>query len=355
MIYMIGLAVIVAVLGLLPDQYGLRQKNHKSYLILCCIIITLIAGLRSMYVGSSDTWTYAYRFNSMMKYDTFSQYYDANLADKSFLVSESGFYWFVWLLSRLTEDPQWLIFITSAFTTTAACLFIYRNSSDGFISLLIYVCLGLFTFNLNGMRQAMAMSVCLFAYEHAKKRNLIRFILLVLLAMQFHKTAICFFPIFILPMMNYSKSNIFMYICGMMLFLLLLDNIVLVYNDLSGETYDATDSSTGGGLFVVIIYLFALVISIIQPDAMKNRQASIACFAVVAGLAAYIARFFSNQMMERISYYYFYFVILLIPTSLKTLDTKESKVIRWMFIAFALALYAYRIYTGQFRSFKLCF
>lgn len=355
MFYMIGLAALIAILGFLPDQYGLRQKNHKSYLILCGILITLVAGLRSMHAGSGDTYAYALRFEAMPRFETFETFYDTYLSNRDFLQSETGFHWMSWLLARINSEPQTLIFTTSAFVTIATCYFIYKNSANGFLSLLIYICLGLFTFNLNGMRQALAMSVCLFAYEQAKKRNLIRFILLVLLAMQFHKTAICFFPVFILPMLSYSKGNVLLYILGMVIFLLVLDNIILAYNDFTGEEYKADDSSSGGGLFVILIYVFALCISLMQPEALKNRNASIMCYAVILGLAAYVARFFSNQMMERISFYYFYFTILLIPEGIEKLDTREGKIVRWLFIIFALALFSYRIATGEFQTFELCF
>lgn len=355
MIYMIGLVAIIVIFGLLPEQYGLRQKNYKSYLILCGIIIALLTGLRTQHTGSGDTYAYAFRYTFMQKYDSFGEFYDVYLSDSNLLVSESGFYFSFWLLGRVFQDPQVMIFVTSAFITFATCRFIYKNSSEGFLPLLMYICLGLFTFNMNGLRQALSMSICLFAYERAKKRKLISFILIVLLSMQFHKTAVCFFPVYFLPIIKPSKNNIILFIGAMMVFLLAIDQVILTYNQLSAEEYNVGDEASGGGLFVVLLYIFGIIMAFLQPDMMRDRISVPQICAVLAGLAAYIARYFSNQMMERISHYYFYFLILLIPNALGRLEGQEAKIIRWLFIVFAAGLFLYRIFSGSFKHFELFF
>ena len=355
MTYMIGLAAMLIVLGLLPQQYGLQQKNHKMYLIVGGVLITLIMGLRSMHTGSGDTYVYAWRYKYYQGFDAFQEYYDLDLADNHILMSEAGFHWCVFIMGRIFDDPQVLIFTSSLFITYSVCRFIYKNSSDGFLSLLVYTCLGMFTFNMNGMRQALAMAVCLFAFERAKKQKLISFVIVVLIAMQFHKTAICFFPVFFLPKVKNTKGNILLYVGGIMVFLLALDSLILTYNDMSGKEYGTDSSIEGGGLFVVLLYLFGLILTLIQKNAIKDKKVAVPLLGTIAGLAAYVARYFSNQMMERISYYFFYFLILLIPEAILHLSERDRKIVRWLFIVFAFALFSYRIYNGSFRDFTLYF
>jgi hypothetical protein len=67
---------------------------------------------------------------------------------------EAGFQFFVYLMSRIFRDPQWIIVISSAIYVGAVCRFIYKNSDDVVMSIVMYVALDLMTFQMQGMRQA---------------------------------------------------------------------------------------------------------------------------------------------------------------------------------------------------------
>lgn len=340
---------------MLPSKYSLKHNNYERYIWLCGIVIAVLMGCRNIYIGSGDTHNYYWKFVVAKSQLTFDDYADRMFLDEGFWMSERGFYWFVWQLAQIFDDGQILIFVTSVYITWTTCIFIRNNSEDIPLSLLIYVCLGLFTFNMNGMRQAMAMSTCLLAYEAAKKRKLIFFALLVILAMQFHKTAICFAPMYFVPKVKNTKNNIILFIIAGVIMLFFMDSIILTYNDLSGEDYATQAAVSGGGVFVVLLYLIGLGLTLLQPDNLKDKNMAIWFCGTAVGLMSYVARYFSNQMLERISYYYFYFVILLIPAAINRLSEKEIQLVKWLFIVFAIALFAYRVWNGGFRDFTLFF
>lgn len=355
MLYFAIMALTVWLLGMTPPKYGLRQNNYKNYLILAGLVIVLITGLRSPYTGTGDNVSYINSFDILSTYSSFSRYYDLWLSGKDFLVAESGFYFFTWILARIFDNGQILLVATMAVTTYAVCRFIHINSDDPPTSLLIYVCLGLLTFNMNGMRQAMAMSVCLFAYEYAKKQKLIPFVLIVLLAMQFHKSAICFLPVFILPAFKEGKGNIFFFMCLMSVFLLNVENFIGAFNDMTGKNYELQDESTGGGITVVMIYAVAVLLPIFVKNSLKNREIRTAYCAVLLGFVCYISRYFTNQILERVSYYFVYFVILLIPMLISRLDPKERNIIKYIFSGCCILLLVYRIMSGAFADYTLFF
>jgi len=128
MIYLYSMVAAVAILGFLPSKYGLRQNHCKNYLIICGVLITLVYGLRSIYVGTGDTYAYAYRFLQLRKYDNFGDFFNEKLADVDFMASETGYYLSLWLLGRVVEDPQWLVFTSTAFITWSTCRFFYKNA-----------------------------------------------------------------------------------------------------------------------------------------------------------------------------------------------------------------------------------
>lgn len=355
MVYLLSLALIVVFAGFAPPKYGLQQNNYKNYMILCGVLIAVISALRSPFAGSGDSYSYVIKYLGMQTYDSFQEYYDIHLSKYDLLSSEAGFYFSMWLLGHVFQNGQAVIIVSSLFITWATCRFIRRNSVDAALSLTIYVCLTLFTFNLNGMRQAIAMSICLFAYEKAKQRELIKFVLLVVLAMLFHKTAMCFLPVFFLPKLKNSMGYWLFYVIGLILCLLFVDRIIAGYYEISGEDYSNNSVSSSGGLFVILLYVGAIALTLYRPIILDDATSRTALFAVLASFVAYLARFVGSTILERVSYYYYYFMLLLIPAAIQQLQGKEYKIIKILFIACAFFLFVYRIWNGGFRDFTFYF
>lgn len=355
MIYLATLASIVAFAGFAPSRYGLRQKNYKNYIYLCGFLIAALASLRTPYTGSTDSYRYMLLYERLQDFTHFRDYYDLNLSNYDLLSSEAGFYYTMWFFGHVFKGGQWVFVISSLLITVATCQFIRNNSVDIPLSLTIYVCFGLFTFNMNAMRQAMAMSICLYAYEYAKNRKLVPFVLTVLLAMLFHKTALCFMPVYFLPMLKNKPSSWFFYVAGLFLCLLFVDRIIEVYYEISGEDYTGSGVATGGGVFIVLLYVGSIVLTLCRPALLEDKAVRTAFLATLAGFVAYISRFVGSGILERVSYYYFYFPLLLIPQAVRKLEGKEYKLIKLFLVFGSLALFIYRIYKGNFRDFTLFF
>lgn len=355
MLYLILFAGIVAFLGVAPKKYGLQQNNYRNYIWICGALMAFMTMFRTPMTGTTDNYRYSLLYEVLQKYDSYQEYYDLHLADYDFFSSETGFYYTMWLFGHVFKDKQWIFVISSLFITVSTCIFIRRNSVNVPLSLTIYVCLGLFAFNMNGMRQAMAMSICLFAYEHAKNKKLIPFVLTVLAAMLFHKTAMCFFPMFFIPRLKNNLGSWVFYIFGLLACILFMDRIVMSYYELSGEDYSDTQAASGGGLFVILLYLGAIALTVYKSHILERPSARAALLATLTGFAAYITRFIGSGIMERISYYYFYFPILLIPEAFHDLEEEEYNVVMMYFVVGALLLFSYRIWNSGFKNFEFFF
>lgn len=354
MIYLISLATIVAFAGYAPQKYGLQQNNYKNYMILCGFLIAALAGLRSYSTGSPDTYAYTVNLERIGTYDNFRDYYDRYLDSNDFIFSEAGFYYCLWLLSRVTVNGHWLVFISSAFITWATCRFIYKNSSNAPLSLMIYVCLGLFSFNMDCMRQSIAMSICMLGYEYVKERKLIKFLIVVSLATLFHKSGIFFLPVYVLPILKNTKGNWLMFMVALIAFVLSLDVLIPLFNDATNKAY-ATDSGLNhGGISVLLIYALTIVLTV-AGNPLNNKKSLVAFCCVLISIALYLSRYFAHRIVERASFYYFYFTILYIPDAIDGLHEQDKKWVKPVFIMASLALFAYRIYVGLFKNFNLFF
>lgn len=351
MVYLLSLAALIAVLGLTPPKFGLRQNNDKNYMLICGTVVALVMGLRTYLTGSMDTYSYMSMYKSLQNFESFQPYYDKRLSDVEFLFSESAFYYCAWLLGRVFKDPQAIVFFSSVYITWATCRFIYKNSADAPMSLLMYVCLGMFTFNMNGMRQACAMATCLFAFEFAKDRKIIRFALTVILAMLFHKSAIFFAPVFFVPFIKDSWGNVFIFLIIVFGIVLSFDQLLPWFNEATGKEYENDGGTDTGGISVVLIYVIAIVFSFLI-NALQKPEIRVPFLCVLTGFCMYLGRYMTTEIMERSSYYYYYFSILLIPGLIKELNEDEQKIVKILLIVFSIALFAYRLYVGNFRDFK---
>jgi len=98
----------------------------------------------------------------------------------------------------LGADVQWLFVVCSVFIAGCICTAIYRQSDFPAFALFLFVFSSNFFLSLNIMRQYMAIALCVLAFEPAQKRRPVPFLLLVLLAAQFHPSALVFLPVYFL-------------------------------------------------------------------------------------------------------------------------------------------------------------
>lgn len=344
------LAVVAFFASYVPKRNELGKTNYKNYTIFVCLAAVLVMGLRHRNIGA-DTIQYVYRYRTMDSYDSFSAYYAEYLADRKFLVSETGYWLFCWVLHWFSSSERFLILVHAAIVTILVFRFIYRYVDNVPLGVMSYLCLGQYTFNMTGMRQAMAMSLCLVAVKYIKERRFKAFILMVLVAMQFHKTAIAFLPAYFLPWVIEKRRRVLLFFAGLVSFSFVVDRFIGAFNDLTGKNYAIEDAADGGGISVLLIYGLVIALAVLIRRSLKDKENQLAFCGVFTGLTMYIARYYSNLILERVSYYYFYFILLLVPGVVDSLEDRERRTVGAIFCMLAIALLVYRIETGDHRPY----
>ena len=149
------------------------EKNRKWLFFIGCLVIVLIVGLRSERTGN-DTIGYVRRFLSINNIgwgDLLSEY-----------PQDSGYFVFVKLIRTFTGSKVLFLLTTATVSLIGIFDLIKRNSKSPILALFFYVTLGNFLFVLTGIRQAIAMSICMLAVRFIQEKKFIPFLLLVLLA-----------------------------------------------------------------------------------------------------------------------------------------------------------------------------
>ena len=199
MIYVGALAAMVALRFLLHEY---TERNKKIFTLCAFLLLSFIAAFRDVSVGR-DTASFCNIFS-----DIWWRGFEGALRYQSW--TEPGFRLLCAAIGFFTNDPQWLIIVTSLLIHGFISLAIYRQSRNVYLSFFLYMALMLYPYYLSMMRQALAIAILLFALEFLKKRKWIVYALLVLLAFSFHTSAIVFLaaPLLLLIPVNRKTLSI---------------------------------------------------------------------------------------------------------------------------------------------------
>ena len=105
---------------------------------------------------------------------------------------EPGYSIFIKILGYFTGGSErYYILVTSICSLIGPFYLIYKYSNNYSYSLLLYYALGFYTNTFNNIRQSIAMSIVFISFYYLfENRNLIKYILMVLLATTFHYSAL---------------------------------------------------------------------------------------------------------------------------------------------------------------------
>jgi transmembrane protein EpsG len=318
-----GTLAISVIFGLFADRLAkpndiapYNKTPNIIFVILTALLLALVAGLRSSYV---DTKVYMSSFALLPK----PQNFFASALDCIKNSRDFGFEIFQTLIRCFTDNPQWLIFITSFIINVLFIMTLYKYAQPFTLAVFLYITNDIFTYSMNGIRQYMAAAIIFAGIGWLLDGKTKRFIVLILLAATFHRSALLFIPIyFIAKKKAWVKSTVIIMIAGVILFFALsfmlpsmgefFDN-----NSLTNQYDFLTDSQLGTGLgnnfMRVIIAAVPVILAFIdrkklhaiwpQSDAIINLSAMNVLFYLF-GLY--------NALFSRLTYFTIPFQITLL-------------------------------------------
>lgn len=278
-----------------------RYEGNKKAIALMLLPLFVLIAFRGATVGT-DTPGYLKMFNAMND--------NVFLAEASYERIEVGFKMLLKGLSVINDNAQ-ILFIVQAFLFYVVFVnFLKKNTFDPARFIVIFLGLNLFNFYLTGVRQAFAMSICMVAYQMAKERKLIRFLLLIALAFTFHKSALFFIVIYPLCSQKINRNYIVLDILGL--------GLVAIFNErlfeIGGSVFDLNYGieAVQNGYIMVGIVAITTIMSFMYYGTLiyKNPENSILIQLNALSMAMWVLRLYSRTA-ERIALYFLPFTILL--------------------------------------------
>ena len=339
LLYVISPVFVAGLVRLFSNKPLSDEKNKNRCIVLCAIIMMLMVGLRHYGNGSGDSKFYYDLWEKIAKMDfgSFRTFMENTDMEGGFLISN-------FLLTRIFKDSQFAFILSGLFFAISTGIFVKRNCREVILPFIIFNSLGLFNFMVQGMRQAVAMCICLFAYEMAKKRKIIWFALLIALAATFHASAVVFAVTFFIGFFRFNLPSISAYLAGSILGVILLPDIFELVNVLMNEDYEfGVVEDESSRIITIIIHLAIILFGLVFYDSRKKEN-EYSSFIYMAILCAemFVLRSSASNIIERISFYFMFAQMVVVPNALYNITNRRTKVFFYMLIVglfFGLAVH----------------
>ena len=116
------------------------------------------------------------------------------------------------IIITLFGDPQAYFFVTGFFIVGVMLHANRQYSPDLYMGVLLYYCIGGYFSANNITRQYIAISITILAWKYILDQKLWKYLLMILLAMGFHTSAIIAIPLYFLASQRFNKNVLSVYI-----------------------------------------------------------------------------------------------------------------------------------------------
>lgn len=182
---------------------GAPKRDVRYMLMLSCVVVAIITGLRD-----PNAWPDAsgYMENFMYNTNTLSTF---SFTDRPYGFVEFGFHFLGIIVKTFTENGT-IYFLFIAFLSI---LFIYLSLEKyGFyplIGLAIYIGRFMIGRNYCQIRAGLAIAIVIFGTQYITKQKIWKFLLVILIAYQFHHSAILALPVYFMNKVEIKHWHIY--------------------------------------------------------------------------------------------------------------------------------------------------
>ena len=340
------------------------KKKCNNGLALGFIVLTIIMGLRFEY--GNDFISYSVKFIQNNNFSfSFSDLKKCEIEDPIWfllnrLFGSFGFQWFVAFVTIVNSFAYYYL-IKKEFPPHLwpVGLFIYFFTSS------------FFPMELSMMRQGLAMALIVLAVPYIIDKEMVRPLVLLVLAMGIHSSALICMPFILLLYLDFIKSKKIVALVFLGVFVIFFAAKGFILNIMSStlNSFDALEkfddkyllgdkyeASAAKSLFGLIMYFFPVVVCL--RSLVLCRDERIVKYSILYIFGTFL--FLTDQiipMMGRLAWYFTIFSIVALPYAFDKISIKQLK--PWLIIFFiVLTLKEYNDFfhaenwKGSFLEFK---
>ena len=335
------------------------QKNNLRKGIFIGIefgYIIIISSLRSYEIGLDLKGHYYLAFIKYLNYS-----FNYLLRTSSY---EPGYILFYKIIGIFTHNPQWMIAVHAIIVYSIIARFIYKYSDNPFCSILLFIACNTWFTYLSMLRQSMAIVFILLGIENIEKEKIktidyFKFFIWVIIASQFHVTALFMLLYPIIKKLKFDKKTIIISLIFAVTVCLLSNKIFVIASKIISTSKDyysryANDKGTinllsvyqliiAGGCFVIGYITLILRKKNTEKEAFPTSELMYLTLFLTA------TRIIRMQIptIARVSEYLIPFTWILYPRAIENVkNKKERELIKFIFYTVLIVCYIYIGYTS---------
>lgn len=342
--------LILAIYLLIIHLFVPESKKMKKS-VWAALGFVLILALRSPYCGLDVTGTkYSISYASYGGVFLCMQNYSfKSIVLKPYLVPggyETGWLLLTKFISLFTNNLQVYLAIIAVLHFIPIAYIIGQYSKNIVLSYFIFACLGFYVHFFSGIRQMMALSILLLAFNQLLKKHYIWFIIIVLIASTIHRSAL--FVIIMLPLsfVNLSFINSLLILVLMLLLMPFYGSIV---SGLVGFFFDSDYSQYlnegGQAITMFIVYTILFLATFLQKE--NSQRIKLLRLYVLVGVACQSLGLLGAGSITRIGYYFNIYFVFLLPEIIDAFKEKSVRIITDFVATILMCIFFTLITTGS--------
>ena len=354
-LYLLISAAAVAAAAIVNKTEGMRAGSRGSLLRRSCLfLIALILMVPAILRQETG--------NDYLRYVEF--FHLASI--DAYVPTEAGFNWLAKAVYSLCGYENYLLlFAIYAVMTILAMLAVIRQQAENFcFSFFLFMMFGYYFQSFNTMRYYFALSLSLLAMTCLLRRQYAGFVILVLLASLFHKTALITLLLYPVAVRRWKKRELAAGVVPGLAVLLLHEKAMELLLSLYPSWEGTVDLAAGTSISWVniakclaVLLLAYYVRADEDPDTFRGRQLVMYRNSAYIGLLLYVFGWFIPEV-SRICYYLTFTQIFYLPMLLSGLPETEKgrrqkKLLTILVIAAALVFFALFLRTAYRDTIKI--
>lgn len=313
---MVTMLVATKIVSLQKENINVQEKSVVNRICLAGLFTLLFLPAVLRINTGNDYPTYIERFHDIYRHN--------------YVVTEKGFNAVVTFIYWFCNSENYLVVfgVFAALTIFIFLMAMYKQSADFKMTFYMYMTFGLYFQCYNTVRYYFALSIVFFAMRYAIKKDYIKFLLLVLVAMLFHKTSIAVIPIYILSGIKWKKWALPVITAFSLTGIIFKSQYMALFLRLYPSYLEEEEYINAGGLSlpnIIRCFLVLCVCIYFYKDAIKDNDENRFYFYLnYAGFLAYTF-FYFVPFVSRLGYYMNICHILMFPSMIKCIKDEKKK------------------------------
>lgn len=319
MIINILIIFFIIILALIyTDRYGKYCNTYiirKRYIKIVSLILIIQSGLRNVAVGA-DTYQYYLYFHETRSKTWSEIFYNFISVYKLGEGKDPGYSVFEKIISLFTSEYQFLLIVIAILFFSALGNFVLKNTaklSDAMMAFIIYSVLFYAFFSITGHRQTIATAASLYAFEWVKKKKIIPFLLIIVVAATIHKSVLLFVPFYFIAHIKNTKHFNWAILLLFPVFMISRNEISNYFKVLAGYDEYGINDQAGTFTFTFIFLLLVLVALFRSSIILKMNKNAKYAFNAFGIALLFLPLTWVNPSAMRVVQYFSIFMLILIP------------------------------------------